>query len=311
MNQAALDAEMRAFIDRYLEVSGLSTATDVRQQRVDYEAVVRQFSYPHPSGVQTRDARIDGRHGKVALRHYRWQEGNDAALLLFLHGGGFILGSLDSHDDICAELCGVTGFDLVSVDYRLSPEHRHPVHLDDVEDAFHACFQDNIIVVGASAGATLAAALGHRCRAAIHKPAGQVLIYPSLGGDLFELDSYRENAAAPLLSTADIEFYRGIRCAGNAPPLDDPEFYPLVAREFTGCPPTIAISADIDPLRDDAGLYVEKLQAAGIDAKWINEPGMVHDYLRARHASKLAEAAFARIIESIRQLASQISIAST
>jgi len=303
MNIAALDAEMIAFIDRYLEVSGLSTATSVAQQRIDYEIMVRQFSYPHPPGVQTRDSRVSGRHGEIPLRQYRYEAGNDAALILFLHGGGFILGSLDSHDDICAELCAATGFDLVSVDYRLSPEHYHPVHLDDVEDAFLACHHDNIIVAGVSAGATLAAALSHRCQSAARKPAGQVLIYPSLGGDQFELDSYRDNAEAPLLSTADVGFYRGIRCADGAPPLDDAEFYPLLAGDFSGCPTTIAISADIDPLRDDARLYVDKLQAAGVSASWINEPGLVHDYLRARHVSTLAGAAFERICAAISKLA--------
>lgn len=305
MNTTGLDSEMKAFVAGYLEASALSTTTSVIQQRIDYEAMVRQFSYPHPAGVQTRDSSVSGRHGGIPLRHYRYQAGNDMALILFLHGGGFILGSLESHDDICAELCAGTGFDLVSVDYRLSPEYHHPVHLDDVEDAFNACRHDNIIVVGASAGATLAAALGHRCRPAARKPAGQVLIYPSLGGDQFELQSYRDNAEAPLLSTADIRFYRGIRCADGKPPLQDAEFYPLLASDFSACPPTIAISADIDPLRDDARLYVEKLCAAGVSARWINEPGLVHDYLRARHVSKRAGAAFERIRASITELANR------
>ena len=75
---------------------------------------------------------------------------------MFIHGGGFILGGLDSHDDICAELCANTGYGLTSIDYRLSPEHRHPTHLDDVEDAFQSLAHDNTILVGASAGGTLA-----------------------------------------------------------------------------------------------------------------------------------------------------------
>lgn len=303
MKKADLDAEMRAFIARYLEISGLSTATSVSQQRRDYETLVRQFTYPHPQGIAVQDSAAAGRHGSIPLRHYRCGAGDDAALILFLHGGGFILGSLDSHDDICAELCAATGFNLVSVDYRLSPEHHHPVHLDDVEDAFLHCDRGNTIVVGASAGGTLAAALAHRRQSGNSKPAGQVLIYPGLGGDGFDLDSYRENAEAPLLSTADIRFYRGTRCAQGELPLDDPEFYPLVASDFGGCPPTIAFSADVDPLRDDARLYVENLRAAGVTASWLNEPGLVHDFLRARHVSAAAGAAFARICAAISTLA--------
>ena len=86
-------------------------------------------------------------------------------------------------------------------------------------------------------------------------------------------------------------------------PLDDAEFYPLVASDFKGIAPTIAISADIDPLRDDARLYVEKLQAAAVPARWINETGLVHDYLRARHVSVAAGAAFTRIGKAIQELA--------
>ncbi|MCP4472097.1 MAG: alpha/beta hydrolase [Gammaproteobacteria bacterium] len=303
MNKPALDAEISSFIDRYLAVSGLSTSTSVARQRIDYEAMVRQFRFAHPAGISTRDSRLAGRHGDIPLRHYRYGSGNDNALILFIHGGGFILGSLDSHDDICAELCAASGYDLVSVDYRLSPEHLHPTHLDDIEDAFHGCRHDNTILVGASAGGTLSAALCHRLKSKPLSPAGQVLIYPGLGGECFDLDSYRDNAEAPLLSTADIRFYRGTRCAGDSLPLDDPEFYPLVATDFERTAPTIAISADIDPLRDDARLYVEKLQDAGISARWINEPGLVHDYLRARHVSAVAGAAFARIGNAIKELA--------
>jgi len=302
-----LDPEMQAFVDNYLEISGLSTANSIEQQRRDYNLMARHFCYQHPPQLVSHDATVNGRHGGIPLRQYRHGEGNDQVLILFVHGGGFIFGSLDSHDDICAELCADTGYDLVSVDYRLSPEYYHPTHLDDVEDAFRALGHGNTILVGVSGGGTLCAALCHRLAASSHRPAGQVLIYPGLGGDRLDLASYRENAEAPLLTTADIAFYRGTRCPGGELPLDDPEFYPLVADDFGQTPPSIAISAAIDPLRDDARIYVEKLQAAGVAAEWINEPGMVHDYLRARHVSSAAGAAFARIGDAIRRLAAAVT----
>ena len=303
MREFNLDPEVIAFINNYVEASKLSTSTSVARQRIDYEAMVRQFSYPRPPELSTQDDSVEGRHGKIPLRHYRYRQGNRDSLILFIHGGGFILGSLDSHDDICAELCAKTGYDLVSVDYRLSPEHYHPTHLDDIEDAFNNCRHQHTILVGVSAGGTLAAALCNRLQACQVRPAGQVLIYPSLGGDLFGLDSYRVNAEAPLLSTSDIRFYRGIRCATDELPITDPEFYPLTAKKFGAIPATIAFSADVDPLRDDASLYVEKLRAAAVSAKWINEPGLVHDYLRARHVSVTAGAAFERICKAIETLA--------
>jgi acetyl esterase len=304
MKSSPFDAEITQFINRYLELSGLSTATSVAQQRIDYESMVRQFTYPHPVGIRTEDSELPGRHGDIPLRHYYHGPGNDSALILFLHGGGFILGSLDSHDDICAELCATTGFNLVSVDYRLSPEYLHPVHLDDVEDAFLGLGHKNTILVGASAGGTLAAALSHRLKSAPLRAAGQVLIYAGLGGDCDALDSYRDNAEAPLLSTRDIYYYRGMRCANGILPVGDAEFYPLVASDYRGTPPTIAFSADVDPLRDDACSYVAKLQDADVSSSWINEPGLVHDYLRARHISRVAGAAFSRICSAISQLAS-------
>jgi len=304
MKSPSFDAEITQFIERYLELSGLSTATSVAQQRTDYESMVRQFTYPHPANIRTEDSRLQGRHGHIPLRHYYHGPADDSALILFLHGGGFILGSLDSHDDICAELCAATGFNLVSVDYRLSPEYLHPVHLDDVEDTFLALGHANTILAGVSAGGTLAAALSHRLKSSPLRARGQVLVYPGLGGERYALDSYRDNAEAPLLSTRDIHYYRGTRCANGVLPIDDPEFYPLAASDYRGTPPTIAFSADVDPLRDDARSYVAKLQNAEVSASWINEPGLVHDYLRARRVSRVAGAAFARICDAITRLAS-------
>ena len=305
MQEYDLDPEMTAFIERYVEVSGLSTATSVAEQRRDYDRMLRHFSHPRPDGISSRDWRVSGRHGEIPLRQYRYREGETGALIFFVHGGGFILGSLDSHDDICAELCARSGYDLVSVDYRLSPEYSHPVHLDDVEDAFNACAGANTLLVGVSAGGTLCAALCQRQRSGPRRAAGQVLIYPGLGGDSLDLASYRDNADAPLLTRDDIMFYRGVRTAGASLPVADPEFYPLAAQEFDRTPPTVAVSADIDPLRDDAAAYVEKLQAAGVDAEWINEPGLVHDFLRARHVSRRAGAAFDRICDAVTRLATR------
>ncbi len=304
MTDFNLDEEVQAFIDYYLNVSNnLSTDTCIEQQRESYEKICREFCYPYPDGISSRDSQINGRHGNIKIRHYHYEQTEKSETqIIFIHGGGFILGSLDSHDDICAELCAATGFDTVSVDYRLSPEFFHPVHLDDVEDAFLGVSNHRSIVVGVSAGATLSAALCHRLRASGQLPMGQVLIYPSLGGELFDLDSYRINANAPLLSTDDIHFYRKARCGDKSLPLDDPEFYPLAAKDFRGLPSTIAFSADVDPLRDDAAFYVEQINRAGGNATVYNEAGLVHDYLRARHTSKKAADSFRRIGEAIKAI---------
>ena len=300
-----LDPEVESFIETSMRVSNdLSTLTSIEQQRNDYDQVCRYFFYGYPAGVESTDDMLVGRHGNIPVRRYRCQNRiAPNSQIVFIHGGGFILGSLESHDDICAELCGSTGLDAISIDYRLSPEFSHPVHLDDVVDAYLDSWRTNSIIVGVSAGATLAAGLCHRLKTSDRAPSGQVLIYPTLGGELFDLESYVSNANAPLLSTEDILFYRRLRCANEELPVQDAEFYPLVAEDFSGLPATVAFSADIDPLRDDSCLYVEKLRAAGVDATWHNEPGLTHSFLHARHSSSKAADAFDRICASIKNLA--------
>ena len=304
MKASNIDSEIQAFIGDYLKVSNnLSTDAGIDQQRKSYENICQHFRYPHPEGIAFRDATVDGRHGTINIRRYYFHQSNpEQPQIVFLHGGGFVLGSLDSHDDICAELCAATGFDTISIDYRLSPEFYHPVHLDDVADAYLAVSNRRSILVGVSAGATLSAALCHRLKDSAKLPAGQVLIYPGLGGELFDLESYKVNAQAPLLTTDDILFYRKARCREEPLPLDDPEFYPLAAKDFSGLPRTIAFSADVDPLRDDAAFYVEQINKAGGDATVFNEPGLIHDYLRARHTSGKAADSFRRIWQAIKAI---------
>jgi acetyl esterase len=297
-----IDSEIQLFIDTMMQVSSnLSTNTSIEQQRINSNAACRHFFSAYPVGVESSDDVVTGRHGPIPIRKYRNTLAEVVAdgQIIFLHGGGFILGDLDSHDDICAELCSKTGLNAISIDYRLAPEYKHPVHLDDVADAFDICWQPKSIVVGISSGATLAAALSHRLKNASRKPFGQVLVYPGLGGDLFDLGSYVTNAVAPLLSTADILYYRKMRCDNFETATRDPEFYPLVADHFNGLPPTIAFSADIDPLRDDARLYIERLSAADVYAEYYNESGLTHDYLRARHISDKARNGFQRICQSV------------
>lgn len=309
MQNFDLDPEVVSFIETTIRVSNnLSTSTSIEQQRENYDKSCRYFYYGYPAGVESTDDIVTGRHGNIPVRRYSSQNHADHTdtQIVFIHGGGFILGSLDSHDDICAEICDATGLDTISIDYRLSPEFSHPVHLDDVVDAYLKTWRRKSIIVGVSAGANLSAALCHRLKTSHQKPHGQVLIYAALGGDLLDLESYTTNANAPLLTTEDIQFYRDIRCENGDTPVEDAEFYPLVADNFSDLPSTVAFSADIDPLRDDSCLYVEKLRDAGVHAIWHNEPGLTHDYLRARHSSQKAADSFGQICASIKVLATTL-----
>lgn len=300
-----LDPEIEAFIETMLRVSSnLSIDSSIEQQRQSSDAASRYFSHGYPDRVEASNEKVEGRYGDIKIRRYRYDNSNPDSdtQIVFIHGGGFILGNLDSQDDTCAELCAATGLNTVSLDYRKAPEFLYPVHLDDITDAYLETWCEKSILVGVSAGANLSAALCHRLKTSEQKSAGQVLIYPALGGELLDLESYTSNANAPLLSADDVQYYRKIRCKNGEVPVDDPEFYPLVEKDFSGLPPTVAFSADIDPLRDDSKLYVEKLKQAGVDAVWHNETGLVHSYLWARHTSRKAANSFQRIIAEIERL---------
>lgn len=290
-----IDAETHAFIERTNSFNppdavGLSVA----DQRRAYDRMCRAFHAGRPEGVAVRDRRI----GALALREYSCGGGKNArGRILYFHGGGFVVGGLDSHDDVCAELCAATGFDTTAVDYRLAPEHVFPADLEDAQAAWRDLSERDagpIVLVGDSAGGALCAGLCETLKGADAKPAGQVLIYPGFGPG-FETESMRVHADAPLLTRADCRFYRGIRTGGDDAPLEDPRCCPLRATDFAGLPPTVAFSAECDPLADDGRLYVEALNRAGVQARWVREAGLVHGYLRARHSVARARASFARI----------------
>jgi acetyl esterase len=263
-----------------------------------------------PAQVSTTDFPIaaQGPQRTIAARIYRHaSQAHAGTVLLYLHGGGFLLGGLESHADACSGWCAATGIDVLAIAYRLAPEHPHPAQLDDVQAAFaHLQAQGaRVIVGGDSAGGNLAAALCLRQRAqGGNMPVGQLLIYPGLGGDM-SIGSYVSNAYAPMLTTAESAMYFGLRTGGmDRDSVCDPELMPLKAADFYGLPPAFVVTADIDPLRDDGRIYVERLQADGVAARYRNEAELVHGYLRARHMSRRAAASFAAIAEALVQLAS-------
>lgn len=295
-----LDDEVRAFIAR-TDAFYPPEAVDftVAEQRRFYDALCREFDVGRPDGVVVQDTDAEG----VPVRIYT--AGEPGAMVLYFHGGGFVVGGRDSHDSICAEICAGTGYRVISVDYRLAPEHVHPAHFDDAVTAAHWALGRHdgaVVLAGDSAGGNLAAAVAHALRATPHagRIAGQMLIYPGLGGDMTR-GSYVDHARAPGLSTADVLFYRDIRAGGPAPE-DDPTFAPLRDTDFTGLPRTIIISAACDPLADDGRDYRDAIRAVGGRAEWINEDGLIHGYLRARFMSAKARDSFARIVAGIQCL---------
>ena len=306
-----IDEQIWAFIDAtlacFLEGSGEQSITT---QRRLYNAMSQQFYAGRAAGVTTHDyevVAIKSMTQPLQLREYRLDGTQPSAQILYFHGGGYAVGDLESHDDVCAEICAHTGLLLTAVDYRLAPEHRYPAAFDDAFASYHHVLARNqlpVILMGDSAGANLAASVAHRIRGQGTQAIGQLLIYPVLGSD-FSQGTYLEHANAPLLSTNDMLFYQRQLLNGDAP-LDtdltlpkESWFAPLDDNDFSGLPPTTVFTAQCDPLAGDGLAYCQRIQAAGGVSHCYEEKGLVHGYLRARHCATAAKDSFGRILKMI------------
>jgi acetyl esterase len=271
---------------------------DITQQRAWYDALCAAFDAPPPAGMVKEDGLVAER---IPVRRYRPATVTTATRLFYIHGGGFVVGSLDSHDAICGEIAEATGAELVSVDYRLSPEHVWPAAFDDCWAVLIELLLEErrVVVIGDSAGGNLAAGIVLKARdEGLKGVVGQALIYPGLGGDLVS-GSYEEMAEAPGLSTADVAYYREIYQA----PEDAAHAFPLRSENLAGLPPAFITSAYFDPLRDDARAYAARLILAGVPVEYREEKQMIHAWLRARFMSEGAKAGFAALCDAVRRMA--------
>ena len=293
-----------------------AVAFSMPEQRAFYDRMCAHFRKARPVGIAVDDRTVQGPDGPVAVRIYRPSPEPvlpepDLPVLVYLHGGGFVVGGLDSHDDICAELAERADLAVVAVDYRLAPEHRFPAAFDDCWAVLAALAggklgleTTRIAVAGDSAGGNLAAAVAMHARdLGGPRLAGQVLIYPGLGGDMAR-GSYIEQAAAPGLTTADVAYYKSVYVGPpEAPNHRNKLASPLKETRYTDLSPAFLVAAHWDPLRDDCLDYAARLTAAGVPAQVRHEALLPHAFLRARHMSPAAAASFTAIAEAARSLA--------
>lgn len=270
----------------------------IAQQRRWYDDLCARFDRPLPEGMVTEDLVIAGR---IPVRWYRPARWITDTRLYYIHGGGFVVGSLESHHAICAELAEYTGADLISIDYRLAPEHVWPAAHDDCFEVLVHLLEktQKVVLIGDSAGGNLAAGLSLRVRdEGLSGLVGQALVYPALGGDLVS-GSYDDMAQAPGLTTADVAYYREVLQA----PAESPIAYPLLAPSLADHPPTFVSVAHFDPLRDDGRAYAARLAEAGVEVWFREEPQMVHSWLRARHISEGAQIGFDALCAAVARFA--------
>ena len=302
MSSTITDPEVLEFI-RQTEAAYPPDAVDltISAQRQIYDQMTARFRRPRPPSIAVEGGGVPREGGGlIPVRRY-WPGQPGPARVIYFHGGGFVVGGLDSHDDVCAEIAEACGLEVVSVDYRLCPEHPHPAAYEDALTAVDFFSDRPLVVAGDSAGGNLAAAVA---LARGHKIWGQVLIYPGLGGEELGLLSYTQRANEPLLTAEDVKFYKQIRARGKDTGRD-PTFAPLLAHSFAGAPACFVSAAEHDPLRDDGPEYVMLLSKADVRAEVVIERQLPHGHLRARHSSERAEAAFGRIVRAISQLAAE------
>ena len=295
---ALLDEEVKAFLAKCAEFYPPDAVDmSIAEQRQVYDAMCKEFDFGRPDGVVTEDRSLGG----VPCRIY--QIGESAGTIVYFHGGGFVVGGLDSHDSICAEFCAGTGLRVIAVDYRLSPEHQFPADFEDALSAYTATLSDFdgfVILAGDSAGGNLAAAVAHKRRNGA-RLRGMLLIYPGLGGAM-TLHSYARHRDAPGLTVSDIEFYAKMR-TGDRDYSGDPTLYPLQDTDFSGLPQTAIVTAECDPLASDGQAYASKLSEAGVPALLREENGLVHGFLRARRMSGKAQQSFSAMMGALNRMA--------
>jgi acetyl esterase len=284
----------------------------VAESRAQLDTLFRLFDMPAPGIAGPEDIFVPGPAGDIPCRIYRPLRKASAGLpvVAFFHGGGWIQGGLDSHDGTCRRLAAWAECMVVSVDYRLAPEHKFPAAVDDCFAAYQwltanaaSLGGDNrcIAVAGDSAGGNLAAVVSQLCRDQnVQLPVMQVLLYPGIDFAM-NTPSHGSLANAYMLTRERMDWYAGLYL-NSEQDKDDPRASPNRATDLSGLPPALIISAGFDPLRDEARDYAEALRAAGVAADYTCYEGMIH-------AFSSMPAAYTQADESLRQAAGALKTA--
>ncbi len=251
----------------------------------------RAFTQPVPPEVAlVRDLQAVGPHGAIPLRLYRALGAAPEAVLpvlVYFHGGGFVIGDLDTHDVLCRELANAAGCAVVAVDYRMAPEHPFPAAVDDCLAAAYwvrrnaaslALDASRLAVGGDSAGGNLAAVVSHLARDAGDLAITfQLLIYPATD-QRRGAPSHETNGQGYLLTKDTIDYFMGHYLADPAHVLD-PRASPLLHDDLSRLPPAFVLTAGYDPLRDEALMYSQRLSEAGNRATHVCFERQIHGFI--------------------------------
>ena len=288
-----LEAETRALLDLMdAAVKGGRPRLETLPHAVGRKAVDKMSEDGEaepPEVAEVADGGFAGPASEIRFRRYR-PIGAKAGLLptlIYYHGGGFVIGNIETHDSTCRRLANKSRCQVISIDYRLAPEHPFPAPIDDGLAAFRH-IRDNAESFGAdaariagggdSAGGAMAAVVCQLCRDAKEQgPAFQMLIYPATDSSK-ESASRKALAEGYFLSGALMTWFWEAYVPDEDTDLADLRLSPLLAKDFTGLPPAFVLTAGYDPLRDEGRAYADKLIDAGVKTTYVNYPGTIHGF---------------------------------
>lgn len=261
------------------------------------------------------DRTIPGPGGEMPIRIYNPHHEGTHPALIFFHGGGWVVGSIETHDGLCRSLANLSQCIIVSVDYRLAPEHRFPKAVEDAYAAVQWVAENGssihvdtsrLAVGGDSAGGNLAAVVTLMAREkGTPSLACQVLFYPSTGAGL-QFDSLRENGEGYFL-TSDMIAWFGAQYFGEAEHLNHPYAAPLKAEDLSGLPPALIITAEFDPLRDEGNAYADRLKEADVDVVNPCYGGMIHGFVSMDAFISKGKEAIRQAAETLRKYLASVS----
>jgi acetyl esterase len=306
-----LHRQAKDFLDQ-LTAAGMPPlgSLPVPETREAFNGIAAFGGPPEPLAT-VEERRIPGPAGEIPLRIYTPDARAPRPLLVFFHGGGWVIGNFDTHDAVCRHLAKQSGAIVVAVDYRLAPEHKYPAAAEDCYAATKWSAENaaalggdasRLVVGGDSAGGNLAAVVSLMARdRGGPKVAFQLLVYP-VTNHSYDTASYRENADGYLLTRDSMVWFWNHYLRSDADG-EEPYASPLRARSLAGLPPAMVVTAEFDPLRDEGEAYAERLRESGVPVTLKRYDGLIHGFFILTGVFDHAKQAVAEAATKIRALA--------
>ncbi|HWP66824.1 MAG TPA: alpha/beta hydrolase [Candidatus Limnocylindria bacterium] len=303
------DVQFTLAVLRLMGHRPLDTMT-VEEARAEIRSTSRLANTLVEPVARVESLTVDGAAGPLGARLYVPSGTGRRPLIVYYHGGGWVVGDLDTHESVCRFLASEVRAPVLAIDYRLAPEHKYPAAADDAVAAFRwaareagalGCDPARIAVAGDSAGGNLSAVVSQvTTREGGPRPAAQMLIYPAT--DLLDRHpSYRLFGDGFFLTAGEMEWYIG-HYLPNTEAAREPKASPLRAPDVAGLPPALVLTAGFDPLRDEGEAYAKRLEEAGTRVWFRRYAGLIHGFANTTSVSRTGRAAMLEAASALRDV---------